>query len=46
MNRYEWKDGKLHHYINDELRAVVPHFALTDYRAFYPDAPDEVAAQA
>lgn len=40
MNSYEWKDGKLHHYINGELRAVIPAKAVADYKQLWTDAPD------
>jgi hypothetical protein len=31
MNRFEWKADHLHHYFNDELRAVVASEHAIDY---------------
>lgn len=31
MNRFEWKNGKLLHYIADELRAEVARENVLDY---------------
>ena len=40
MNRYEYDEaGTLRHYINEELRAIVPPESVAEYRAIYDDAP-------
>lgn len=44
MNRYEWKNGSLYHFINDELRAIVAPEHVADYRLRYPDAPESETA--
>ena len=42
MNRFEWIAGKLHHYISDELRAVVESEHLDEYIRAAGINPDEV----
>lgn len=43
MDRFEYDaEGNLNHYINDELRAIVPAAHVADYQTEWPDAPDFV----
>lgn len=40
MNEFEYDaQGNLRHYINGELRAIVPPAGLNDYHDVYPDVP-------
>ena len=44
MNRYTANDEGFKHYVNDELRAVVPWASRETYAADWPDAPEFVFA--
>lgn len=44
MNRYIAKDDAFEHYVNDELRAVVPWESRDIYAGDWPDAPEFVFA--
>lgn len=39
MSTFEIIDGKLHHFINGELRAVIENANVEAYREFFPEAP-------
>lgn len=39
MNSFEMKNGKLNHYVNGELRAVIEPENIDAYREFQPECP-------
>ena len=39
MNTFEYKQGKLHHYRDSELVAVIAAENVADYQKFVPEAP-------
>lgn len=45
MNRFEWHQGKLHHFIHDDLRAIISAEHVSDYAEAAQIDPDSIPAE-